>query len=271
MRVKKDFINRLNKSIMVFFSVFAVSISVYFFIMFTSQINAIKDSLDIIMGVIENGEGFFILFSEGLSSINFMFMSQIVIFLISIFALVASVKYTTDKYLVEKKNALIDSLTQLYNKKAILHFLKQELARSSRYGHPTTVALMDIDYFKKYNDKNGHVAGDNLLKKLGFILKKSMRDFDEVGRFGGEEFMIVFPETKISDAAKICERIREKIGESKFYGQNKMPFGKITISVGLSEVKGKRMFREKKILEKADEFLYKAKESGRNRVLYKKK
>ena len=82
--------------------------------------------------------------------------------------------------------------------------------------------------------------------------------------------MIVFPETKIQDAAKVCERIRQRIANTKFFGQHKMPSGRITVSIGLSEVKGKRKIKQNTILNKADEFLYKAKESGRNIVLYKK-
>jgi len=188
---------------------------------------------------------------------------------IAVFALLGSIWYTTQKYLVQKKNALLDSLTQLYNKKAILFHLRQELLRSERYGHPTTVALLDLDFFKKYNDTNGHIAGDNLLKRFARILHDEVREYDEIGRFGGEEFIIVFPETHIKDAAIVCERIRKAVSETKFYGQHKMPFGKITVSAGLAEIKGKRRIKQDTILNKADEFLYKAKEAGRNQVLYK--
>lgn len=269
MKIKEDFVKKLNRAVTIFFSIFAVSIGIYFFISFTSEINAMRESVEFLRNIVEE-EGLINPILASLSSLNFIFVLQIIIFLVSIFALLASIKYTTDKYMIERKNALVDSLTELYNKKAILHFLKQELSRSARYNHPTSVAILDIDFFKKYNDTHGHVAGDKLLKRFGSILKDSVREFDEVGRFGGEEFMVVFPETKINQAVEVCERIREKIENARFYGQKKMPFGKITVSVGIAEVKGKRKVKEKRILEKADQLLYEAKESGRNRVIYKK-
>ena len=268
MPLKRDFVRKLNKTLMILMLIFVVSLGIYFYLSFISEINAIKTSLDLVKESISNGTLTNI--RNSFAKITIIFMAQLFTFVIAIFALIGLVWYTTKRYLVERRDALIDHLTQLYNKKAILFHLRQELLRSERYGHPTTVALLDLDYFKKYNDTNGHVAGDNLLKRIGRILHEEVRQYDEVGRFGGEEFMIVFPETHIKEAAEVCERIRKRIATTKFLGQDRMPFKKITISIGLSEVKGKKRVKQNTILNKADEFLYKAKETGRNQVLYKK-
>ena len=268
--LKRDFVRRLNRGIIIFFVIFAVFLGIYFFISFTTQINAIRTSLDIIQETFTNETGLLNSIRNNLTGATFIFLAQLIVFIIAVIGLLGSICYTTKRYLVEKRNALVDSLTQLYNKKAILFHLRQELLRSERYGHPTTVAILDIDFFKRYNDTNGHIAGDNLLKRIGRILHESVREYDEVGRFGGEEFVIVFPETHIKDAALVCERIREIIEDTKFVGQHNMPNKKITVSVGLAEVKGKKRVKQNTILGKADEYLYKAKQTGRNQVLYKK-
>jgi len=268
--LKRDFVRRLNRWIIIFVLIFVIFLGVYFFMSFTTQVNAVRTSINIIQETFTNEVGLLASIRNNLSEVTFIFLAQLLTFGIAVFALLGSIWYTTRRYLVERRDALIDHLTQLYNKKAILFHLKQELLRSERYGHPTTVAILDLDYFKKYNDSNGHVAGDNLLRRIGRILHESVREYDEVGRFGGEEFIIVFPETHIKDAAVVCERIRHIISDTKFFGQHKMPFRKITISAGLAEVKGKRRIKQNTILGKADSFLYKAKQTGRDQVLYKK-
>ncbi len=268
--LKRDFVRRLNRGIIIFFLIFVIFLGVYLFLSFTTQINAIRTSISIIQETFTNEIGLLTSIRNNLSEATFIFLAQLITFMIAVFSLLGALWYTTKRYLVERRDALIDHLTQLYNKKAILFHLRQELMRSERYGHPTTVAILDLDFFKKYNDSNGHVAGDNLLKRFGRILHETVRKYDEVGRFGGEEFIIVFPETYIQDAAAVCERIRKIVEETKFLGRDKMPLKKVTISIGLAEVKGKKRIKEKTILNKADEFLYRAKETGRNQVLYKK-
>ena len=268
--LKRDFVRRLNRWIMILILIFVVSLGVYFYMSFTYQVNAIRTSITIIQETFTNETGLLTSIRNNLTQATFIFIAQLLTFIIAVFALILSIGYTTKRYLVEKRNALVDSLTQLYNKKAILFHLRQELLRSERYGHPTTVAILDLDYFKRYNDTNGHVAGDNLLKRIGRILHESVREYDEVGRFGGEEFIIVFPETHIKDAALVCERIRQTVASTRFLGQHNMPNKKITISVGLAEIKGKKRIKQNTILARADEFLYKAKQTGRNQVLYKK-
>jgi len=266
--LKRDFVKRLNKILITFILIFIVSLAIYSYLSFTFQIDAVTISINTIQESFANERGLIFSIKNNLHQASLIFITQLITFIIAIFALLGSLTYTTKRYLVERRDALIDHLTQVYNKKAILFHLKQELLRSERYGHPTTVALLDLDYFKKYNDTNGHIAGDDLLKRLGRILREQVRKYDEVGRFGGEEFMIVFPETHLKEAAEVCERIRKKISDTKFLGQQNMPNKKVTISIGLAEVKGKKRIKQNTLLKKADKFLYQAKESGRNRVLY---
>jgi diguanylate cyclase (GGDEF)-like protein len=195
---------------------------------------------------------------------------QMSTFIIGFVALLLAFRYTAHKYAVEKKDALMDSLTKLYNRRAVFFELKRELRKTERFNHPTSVAMIDLDFFKKYNDLNGHVAGDRLLRRFGTILKEGVRDYDIVGRFGGEEFIIIFPETSAREAFKVCERIRQTMEQTNFYGQDKMPNKRITVSIGIAEVPPKRRMKRDTIVHKADKLLYEAKSTGRNQVLYKK-
>ncbi len=269
MVLKRDFLRRLNRVILISFILFLIFIGAYFFMSFNSKINSINVIVTSIADSFENNTNVLGSLRRNISEMTALFLTQLTTFIIAILTLLTSLWYTTKRYLVEKKNALVDSLTGLYNKKAILFHLKQELLRTGRYGHPTTVAILDLDFFKKYNDVNGHVAGDRLLKRLGKILHEEVREYDEVGRFGGEEFVIVFPETKIKDAYDVCERIRKKIEKTNFAGKNNMPDKRVTVSIGISEIKGKKKMKGKTLLGKADDLLYKAKKSGRNKVIYK--
>lgn len=270
MVLKRDFLKRLNNVIIILVIVFLAAISVYFYVSVNSEVNAIRISLASIRDFMTGGENIWVSIRDSVSGLYTLFITQLLTFMIAIVALLSVFWYTSKRYLVEKKNALIDSLTQLYNKKAILFHLKQELMRSERYGHPTTVAILDIDFFKKYNDSNGHVAGDKLLKKFARILQNFVRKYDEVGRFGGEEFVIVFPETQIDEAFKVCERFRKEIEETRFYGAKNMPNKKVTVSIGIAEIKGKKRMKKETLLHKADESLYRAKNTGRNQVMFEK-
>jgi len=164
--------------------------------------------------------------------------------------------------------AITDSLTELYNKGYIQKRLESELIRSARYNEPISIILIDIDYFKKINDSFGHVAGDNILRKLAKTLMQSVRDVDIVARYGGEEFVVVCPNTTIGGSAILAERIRENVQNTTFH------FGnvdiKLTISLGLSSLSPHSLARgdynASKLVEEADSALYKAKSCGRNRV-----
>ena len=266
--LKRDFIRRLNLGITISFSVFAIFLGVYFYTSFFTEVSAIQTSLNIAQEAITDTT-LITSIKNNLSEAAFLYSAQLITFLIALFSLLTAFWYTTQRYLVEKRNSLIDPLTNIYNRKAVFFALKRELQKSERFGHPTSIAIIDIDYFKKYNDSNGHVAGDNVLKRFGKIMADSVRKYDVYGRYGGEEFIIVFPETNIKEASKICERVRSKMESSRFYGQHKMPFKKVTISVGIAELKGKKKMKKETLIHKADERLYSAKETGRNQVIYK--
>lgn len=164
--------------------------------------------------------------------------------------------------------AITDSLTELYNKGYISKRLESELIRSARYKEPITIILIDIDYFKKINDSLGHIAGDNILRKLSKLLIKLVRDVDIVARYGGEEFIIVCPNTSVSGAAILAERIRENVQNTIFHSGNIDI--KITISLGVSSLSPSTPVNGEattsKLIEEADLALYKAKSAGRNKV-----
>jgi len=267
MRLKNDFIKRLNTSITIFLILFLVFISVYFFMSVNTKINSIDVFLNSLKSVIQDTDNLNIIIQE-LSGVYFFFISQLVVFAFSLIFLLIAFWYTTQKYLIMKKDSLIDPLTKIYNRRAVFFALNRELKRTQRYRHPTSIAMIDIDFFKKYNDTNGHVAGDRLLKRFAKIFRDTLREYDIYGRYGGEEFIVVFPETKLKNAVLVCERLRKLIEKTKFYHQERLPHKNVTVSIGVAEVKGKKRMKKETLIENADECLYKAKESGRNKVVY---
>lgn len=159
------------------------------------------------------------------------------------------------------KHATLDALTGFYNRRQLEERIKQE-ASSARRQHRSLCAIMtDIDYFKKVNDTYGHSAGDLVLKTVSREIKNQLRDYDVAGRYGGEEFVILLPFTKIEEAKMVAERLRNAVKSKKIELAGKQHIN-VTISLGVSEYKG-----EKDFIENADKALYKAKESGRNKVI----
>ena len=159
-----------------------------------------------------------------------------------------------------------DELTGLYNYRVFRKELSKEVSRSKRYGKIFSLAMFDIDFFKEYNDNNGHDVGNTALKKVGAILRKESRFTDLPARFGGEEFITILPETNKDGAFTYAERVRKKIEETKFPGEEKQPNGKLTISGGVAEfpIDGNT---PEQILKAVDIAAYKAKNSGRNRIV----
>ena len=153
----------------------------------------------------------------------------------------------------------IDSLTQLYNRYQIEQFLKHKMLEAEHKGSSLAVILMDIDHFKQVNDQHGHIAGDKVLRSIAKLLKKTLRDTDIVGRWGGEEFMLICPNTLLDEAFKIADRLRQTIEEHTFPIVQKQ-----TASFGIS------CFKQgddvKHLVSRADQALYQAKQKGRNRV-----
>lgn len=160
--------------------------------------------------------------------------------------------------------SITDSLTGLYNHKHLMETLVREVRRSKRHQHPFAVLMMDIDHFKQFNDTYGHLAGDEVLRKMATIFRDSVRGCDYVARYGGEEFLIMLPETGSDRGVQTAERIRNQMAEEKFVGDGKPVT--ITISVGVAVFPEHANF-PKSLVSSADTALYKAKKGGRNQVV----
>ncbi len=166
------------------------------------------------------------------------------------------------RQLVERANT--DSLTRLHNHRYFQEWLSEEVNRAARYGHSLSLLMLDIDFFKTFNDEQGHPAGDTALRDLGQILIQSIRGSDVAARYGGEEFAIVLPETSLDDALATAERIRESVANHKFTGRDGNEI-QLTVSIGCAEYPSHCADRTTLILA-ADIALYQAKAQGRNRV-----
>lgn len=164
----------------------------------------------------------------------------------------------------EKNHALevmtrTDRLTGLANRRRLEEALRTEVLRARRYGKPFSVILLDIDHFKDVNDLHGHQAGDNVLIAIAGLLTRTARETDVVGRYGGEEFLLVCPETEIQVVAALAERLRHEFTATDF------PLvGRVTSSFGVAEYAQSDDVQS--LLERADQALYRAKDKGRNRV-----
>lgn len=159
-----------------------------------------------------------------------------------------------------EKLAITDGLTQLYNHKFIMERLENEIKRAYRYKNDLSILLFDIDDFKKINDIYGHQVGDEVLKKLAYVIKNAVRQSDIVGRYGGEEFMVILPETNEIQGRVVAEKIRAKIESTKIIDQLN-----VTISGGGVEYHHND---HENIIKIADERLYKAKKTGKNKIVF---
>ncbi|HOK55760.1 MAG TPA: sensor domain-containing diguanylate cyclase [bacterium] len=162
--------------------------------------------------------------------------------------------------------SIMDSLTQLYNRRHFEKLFSEILTKSRVNYKPVSIAMCDVDYFKFYNDTNGHLAGDYVLKTIADILKKGVKGSDIVCRYGGEEFIIIFPDTTKENTVKICEKLRKTIREFKFLNEESQPNKDLTISFGIASFPEDGMTTTE-LIKKADTALYKAKELGRDRVV----
>jgi diguanylate cyclase (GGDEF)-like protein len=168
------------------------------------------------------------------------------------------------------ESATYESLTGLLRREAILEQLDRELERALRYGRPLTVAMADLDHFKGINDRHGHLAGDTLLRRISQIVAGGLRNTDSVGRYGGEEFLLVLPETDILGAATVAEKIRTLVQRTVVPIEDGTA-ARVTISIGLASLEevvpregGRVTARD--LIAAADRSLYEAKNGGRNRV-----
>ncbi|WP_368029384.1 transporter substrate-binding domain-containing protein [Arcobacter sp. s6] len=190
------------------------------------------------------------------------FLIQVVIVIIIIFVLIltaliyrSNIKLSALNKELEKLSQT-DKLTSLYNRVKLDSILEKEIKYKKRYETSLSLIITDIDFFKNINDTYGHIVGDIVLKEFADILSKNIRETDYVGRWGGEEFLLIFPQTKDSDAHIITENLRKIIEEHNFYKDIKL-----TASFGIYECKNQN---PTKCLSKADKALYEAKKSNRN-------
>ncbi len=166
--------------------------------------------------------------------------------------------------LLEKQNQQLlelsrtDPLTGLFNRRVLDEKLDYEIRRAQRIKSHLSLLMLDIDHFKHINDTYGHLTGDKILVRVAEILKETIRNIDIVGRFGGEEFLIIFPDCSLSDGAGIAEKIRTTVMQSAFISTIQ-----VTISGGIVEYRDDAI---DEFTERADKCLYQAKENGRNRI-----
>ncbi|MBL4608580.1 MAG: diguanylate cyclase [Pseudomonadales bacterium] len=168
-----------------------------------------------------------------------------------------------DNYIETKEQAYTDTLTKLPNRLAYEKRSLQEYSRWQRYRNPLSVAVCDLDLFKRINDNYGHTAGDKVLKKVGDVFNKCLRNTDFICRFGGEEFVILLAETSLEPAKLAMDKLRRSIEESPFHFRGERVV--VTVSIGLSEfTQGDSL---EKVFERADKAVYEAKDLGRNQVV----
>lgn len=163
-----------------------------------------------------------------------------------------------------RAKAAHDSLTGLLNHEEILGVLDRELARSERDGICVSIIMADIDHFKKINDTYGHLAGDAVLRLTAREMHSMMRAYDSIGRYGGEEFLVILPECCLECAAAFAERLRKRISSEKMDTTEGLI--SVTISLGVAASNREKGEDGQTLVRAADAALYKAKESGRNRV-----
>jgi diguanylate cyclase (GGDEF)-like protein len=162
-----------------------------------------------------------------------------------------------------QKLAITDGLTRLYNSRSFYSQLELEVDRFNRYQHPLTLLLLDIDHFKDYNDKYGHLEGDKVLVRFSQIIRTCLRTNDSAYRYGGEEFTVILPETAGEEARTVAQRIRAALEAEPFSPEDGEEVT-VTISIGLTEYHAKEELST--FIQRADQAMYRSKRSGRNKV-----
>lgn len=159
--------------------------------------------------------------------------------------------------------ATTDGLTGLPNRRHFMNQAAEDMARARRYGRPITVGIADLDHFKQVNDCHGHAAGDHVLQTFARLVVETLRQTDRVGRYGGEEFAFIFPETTSEEALRLAGRLRQRLADSPPLLPDGSPL-RVTVSFGIADATGQTL---EESLAQADEALYQAKGDGRDRIL----
>jgi two-component system cell cycle response regulator len=160
--------------------------------------------------------------------------------------------------------AITDGLTNLSNRKQLDNLLSEEIPRAQRHGRDLALLMFDIDHFKTINDTYGHLTGDSVLRGLSSILQKRLRPNDKLGRYGGEEFCAILPETSLPSAARIAEELRAMVAAHSFNAEGKEI--RVTVSIGAACLIPNMTTEQ--LYKGADEKLYQAKRTGRNKVCH---
>ena len=166
------------------------------------------------------------------------------------------------RLLIEEKLARHDGLTGLLNARAFFDVFSTIFDMAKRYNHPTTIAYIDLDDFKRINDRFGHLQGDEVLKKIAAVLTDQKRQTDFVARLGGDEFAVLLPETDVSGASAAMNTLRERL--KQMIKTNKWPIG---LSIGVATLKNTGMNADE-ALNQADNLMYKVKKSGKNNIVF---
>jgi diguanylate cyclase (GGDEF)-like protein/PAS domain S-box-containing protein len=172
----------------------------------------------------------------------------------------AALQESEEKY---RELSIVDSLTHLYNSRQFYNQLRMEIDRSNRYEQPLTLLLLDLDNFKAFNDAYGHVEGDQVLRRLGQVVKRCLRETDFAYRYGGEEFTVLMPMTTSADGTVTAERIRTELKKENFSpapGQNVH----VKVSIGIAQFKSQEGM--KAFVHRVDQLMYQAKNNGKDRV-----
>ncbi|KHK00357.1 GGDEF domain-containing protein [Desulfovibrio sp. TomC] len=197
---------------------------------------------------------------------NVLFIAQLIAAILAGILVVVFVDRVFIKiYKLTKQHSLTDALTSLHNRRYLEKIIEDEFQVDQRPLPSVSAILLDIDNFKQYNDQNGHVAGDHLLKDLASVLKRSIRKTDRLVRYGGEEFLVLLPETSKAEAAGVAEKIRAVVEASQFHLPDGCPASQVTVSVGVATMPEDAGHVEQ-LIKTADDLLYRAKREGKNRV-----
>lgn len=178
--------------------------------------------------------------------------------------LISSLTSRVERYRSLRDLILRDSLTKLYNHSTIKDQAAVEIERARRYGKPLALAMLDLDYFKNVNDNYGHQVGDNVIRSLAQLLQKMVRRVDVAGRYGGEEFAVIFPETNAQSAMQVLEKLRACFAKIKHHSQDHQWYFEVTFSAGVVELTDN--VDVSTLFAQADAALYAAKHAGRNRI-----
>ncbi|GLI38063.1 diguanylate cyclase [Geobacter hydrogenophilus] len=201
-------------------------------------------------------DGFFVLPAE---------MEELLLKARSLIAQKLNYDFLKRNYEIAASEAFTDPLTGLFNLRQFWLSLEHELARARRYGRHCSLAMIDIDFFKQYNDRHGHLRGDEVLKEISKLFIASIRNSDIAARYGGEEFVVIMPETGRDLALIAGEKLRRAVAEHPFPLQETQPGGVLTVSVGIATFPDDAA-TARELVDAADQALYRAKGLGRDRV-----